>query len=297
LTEPAALTEPAGGPPPTARVDAHHHVWDLAVRDQPWTAGLAPLRRSFGVADLRPAARRANVTATVLVQTITVPEETPEMLALAAAEPLIAGVVGWTALDSPAIADTLAGLRGLAGGHALVGIRHQVQEEPDPRWLGRPAVRRGLAAVGAAGLAYDLLVTAGQLPAAVETVRALPEVRFVLDHAGNPPAGDQAAAAAWRRDVLELSRSENVTVKLSGLVTRGYPDPVPPDLLRSWAQTLLDGFGPGRMMFGSDWPVCTLTSTYDEVVAVADDAVAGLSAAERESVFAGTATRFYRLPR
>ena len=207
-----------------------------------------------------------------------------------------AGVVGWAALDSPAIADTLAGLRELPGGAALVGIRHQVQEEPDPRWLCRPAVRGGLAAVGAAGLAYDLLVTAGQLPAAVETVRALPEVRFVLDHAGNPPV-DEAAAAAWRRDVLALSRAENVTVKLSGLVTRGYPDPVPPDLLRSWARTLLDGFGPGRMMFGSDWPVCTLTASYDEVLAIAGSAVAGLSAAERQSVFAGTATRFYRLAR
>ena len=106
-----------------------------------------------------------------------------------------------------------------------------------------------------------------------------------------------SSAAAWRRDVLELSRSENVTVKLSGLVTRGYPDPVPPDLLRSWGQTLLAGFGPGRMMFGSDWPVCTLSSTYDEVVAAADDAVAGLSAAERASVFTGTATQFYRLTR
>jgi L-fuconolactonase len=296
LTEASAVTGPAAGPPPTARVDAHHHVWDLAVRDQPWTAGLAPLRRSFGIADLRPALQRGNVTATVLVQTITVPEETPEMLALAADEPLIAGVVGWAALDSPAIADTVAELRELPGGRALAGIRHQVQEEPDPRWLCRPAVRGGLAAVGAAGLAYDLLVTAGQLPAAVETVRALPEVRFVLDHAGNPPV-DQTAAANWRRDVLELSRAENVTVKLSGLVTRGYPDPVPPDLLRSWAQTLLDGFGPGRMMFGSDWPVCTLTSSYDEVVASAVSALADLSAAERQSVFAGTATRFYRLAR
>jgi L-fuconolactonase len=296
LTEASAVTGPAAGPPPTARVDAHHHVWDLAVRDQPWTAGLAPLRRSFGIADLRPALQRGNVTATVLVQTITVPEETPEMLALAADEPLIAGVVGWAALDSPAIADTVAELRELPGGRALAGIRHQVQEEPDPRWLCRPAVRGGLAAVGDAGLAYDLLVTAGQLPAAVETVRALPEVRFVLDHAGNPPV-DQTAAANWRRDVLELSRAENVTVKLSGLVTRGYPDPVPPDLLRSWAQTLLDGFGPGRMMFGSDWPVCTLTSSYDEVVASAVSALADLSAAERQSVFAGTATRFYRLAR
>ena len=279
---------------PANIIDAHHHLWDLGVRDQPWTAGLAALRRSFSLDDLRPALRRGNVTATVLVQTITVAAETPELLALAAAEPLVAGVVGWAQLDSPDIADRLAELRSLPGGNALVGIRHQVQEEADPRWLCRPQVRGGLAAVGAAGLAYDLLVTAEQLPAAVATVRALPQVRFVVDHAGNPPA-DPAAAAAWRRDVLELSRSENATVKLSGLVTRGYPGPVPPGLLRSWVDVLLTGFGPDRMMFGSDWPVCTLTSSYEEVLAAARDATTDLSAAERQAIFGGTATRFYRI--
>jgi len=277
------------------RVDAHHHVWDLAVRDQPWTAGLAPLRRSFTVDDLRPAAQRADVTATVVVQTITVAQETPELLALAAAEPLIAGVVGWVPLDSPEVADQLAALRSLPGGDTLVGVRHQVQEEPDPWWLARPEVRAGLTAVGASGLAYDLLVTAEQLPAAVDTVRALPEVRFVLDHAGNPPV-DPAADAAWRNAVAELARAGNVVVKLSGLVTRAYPKRVPAGLLRSWAATLLEEFGPDRMMFGSDWPVCTLSASYDEVLAVALNTVAGLSAAERRAVFAGTATRTYRLP-
>jgi len=282
-------------PEPAARVDAHHHVWDLRVRDQPWTAGLPPLRRSFGIDDLRPALQRANVGATVLVQTITVPAETPELLALAAAEPLVAGVVGWAQLDSPGVADRLAELRSLPGGRALVGIRHQVQEEPDPRWLCRPQVRRGLAAVSGAGLAYDLLVTAGQLPAAVATVRALPEVRFVLDHAGNPPVAP-VAGAAWRGAIMELSRAENVTVKLSGLVTRAYPGPVPPGLLRSWVDALLAGFGPDRMMFGSDWPVCTLTSSYGEVLAAARDATSDLSAAERQALFGGTAIRSYGLP-
>jgi len=276
-------------------VDAHHHVWDLSIREQPWTAGLPPLRRSFGLEDLRPAVRRGNVTATVLVQTVTVAGETPEMLALAAAEPLIAGVVGWVPLDSPDVASLLAELRALPGGGTLAGLRHQVQEEPDPWWLCRPDVHRGLAAVGAAGLAYDLLVTAPQLPAAVATAQALPDVRFVLDHAGNPPA-DPDAAAAWRRDVMELSRSENVSVKLSGLVTRRYPEPVPPGVLRSWADVLLDGFGPDRMMFGSDWPVCTLTSSYDQVLATALDAISQLSAAERAAVLSGTATRVYQLP-
>jgi L-fucono-1,5-lactonase len=280
---------------PARVLDAHHHVWDLGARPQPWTDRLPPLQRSFSLDDLRPALRRGNVTATVLVQTVTVAEETPEMLALAAAEPLIAGVVGWVPLDSPDVAGLLAGLRALPGGSKLAGVRHQVQEEADPGWLCRPQVRRGLAAVGAAGLAYDLLVTAGQLPAAVATARALPQVRFVLDHAGNPPV-DPDAAAGWRRDVMALSRSENVTVKLSGLTTGAYPGQVPPGTLRSWVDVLLDGFGPDRMMFGSDWPVCTLTSSYEEVLAAALDATSQLSPPEREALLAGTATRFYQLP-
>lgn len=280
---------------PSGIVDAHHHLWDLAARDQPWTADLPPLRRSFDLDDLRPALSRAGVTGTVLVMTVTVADETPEMLALAVAEPLIRGVVGWVPLDSASAADQLARLQALPGGGALVGIRHQVQEEPDPDWLGRPAVRRGLAAVGAAGLAYDLLVTAPQLPAAIAAARALPDVRFVLDHAGNPPV-DPDAAAIWRRDVLELARSGNVAVKLSGLVTRGYPGRVPSPEYRSWAQTLLDGFGPDRIMYGSDWPVCLLSAPYDEVLSAAQEVTAGLSPAERRVVFTETAVRWYRLP-
>ena len=141
-------------------IDAHHHVWDLAVRDQPWIAGqeMAAIRRTFTVDDLRPAARAAGVGATVVVQTVTVAEETPELLALAAADPLVAGVVGWTDLTSPAVSDELARLAGGPGGGRLAGVRHQVQSEPDPDWLRRPDVIRGLRAVAAAGLAYDLVV-------------------------------------------------------------------------------------------------------------------------------------------
>jgi L-fuconolactonase len=281
------LTEPAV-------IDSHHHVWDLSVREQPWTAPYPSLHRSFVLDDLRPALRRGNVTGTVLIQTVTLPAETPELLALAAAEPVVAGVVGWAELDAPGIGDRLAELRSLPGSEYLAGIRHPVQEEPDLYWLCRPAVRRGLGAVGAAGLAYDLLVTAAQLPAAVATVRALPDMRFVLDHAGSPPP-DPEAGAAWRRDILELARAENVTVKLSGLLNCAYPEKAPPDLLRSWTDTLLKGFGPQRMMYGSDWPVCTLTTPYDNVLATARELAEGLSAAERHALFAGTASRFYRV--
>src|SRR5215470_2113380 len=140
-------------------VDAHQHVWDLAARPQPWLElpGNEPLLRNYSEADLRPLANAAGVTATVVVQTVTEPAETPELLALAAASDLIAGVVGWTDLQSPAVSDLLAALHERPGGHLLRGIRHPVLIEPDPDWLRRPAVLAGLAAVGAAGLCYDIV--------------------------------------------------------------------------------------------------------------------------------------------
>ncbi|MGW3867710.1 amidohydrolase family protein, partial [Streptomyces sp. NPDC005047] len=149
-------------------IDAHHHLWDLAVRDQAWLdgPGLAPLRRSFVPADLAAATGAAGVTATVLVETVNVAEETPELLSLAAHSDLIGAVVGWTDLTAPDVADALDALRSLPGGDFLRGIRHQVQGEPDPDWLTRPEVLRGLRAVAGAGLVYDLLVLPHQLPAA-----------------------------------------------------------------------------------------------------------------------------------
>src|SRR6202034_3783436 len=172
-----ATAATSAGRRPMSIVDAHHHVWDLAVRDQPWIAGpsMAAIRRSFRVDDLRPSAQAAGVSATVVVQTVTVAAETPELLALAAADPLVAGVVGWTDLTSPAISDELARLTngsGEPGAGRLVGIRHQVQSEPDPDWLRRPDVIHGLRAVAAAGLCYDLVILPHQLPAACHAAAA-----------------------------------------------------------------------------------------------------------------------------
>jgi len=275
-------------------IDAHHHVWDLAVRDQPWLsgAGMAAIRRTFTVDDLRPAARAAGVDATVLVQTVTVPDETPEMLALADADPLVAGVVGWTDLTSPAAADELAKLAGGPGGSRLVGIRHQVQEEPDPDWLRRPDVIRGLRAVAAAGMAYDLVILPHQLPAATYAAAAVPGLTLVLDHAGKPDIGGDIAA--WTADVREFAALPNTMCKLSGLVA-GAPDGAEPQAFAEVAGVVLDAFGAGRVMFGSDWPVCLLDSDYASVMALARSLTAGLSAAERAAVFGATAARAYRL--
>ena len=243
-------------------IDAHHHVWDLEVRDQPWISGqeMAAIRRTFTVDDLRPAARAAGVGATVVVQTVTVAEETPELLALAAAGPLVAGVVGWTDLTSPAVSDELARLAGGPGGGRLAGVRHQVQSEPDPDWLRRPDVIRGLRAVAAAGLAYDLVILPHQLPAATYAAAAVPGLTLVLDHAAKPPiaSGD---LRLWAAAVRELAALPNTTCKLSGLVTEA-PRGAQSQAFAVVADVVLDAFGADRVMFVSDWPVCLLASDY-----------------------------------
>jgi L-fuconolactonase len=280
-------------------IDAHHHVWDLAVRDQPWLsgAGMAAIRRTFTVDDLRPAARAAGVGATVLVQTVTVADETPEMLALAAADPLVAAVVGWTDLTSPAVADELARLAGGPGGGRLAAIRHQVQSEPDPDWLRRPDVIRGLRAVAAAGLAYDLVIVPPQLPAATYAAATVPGLTLVLDHAGKPEvaSGD---LSGWTAAVRELAARPNTTCKLSGLATGaqaaiGAQAVAESQAVAEVAGVVLDAFGADRVMFGSDWPVCLLASDYAGVMGLARSLTAGLSPAEQAAVFGETAARAY----
>ena len=276
-------------------VDSHHHVWDLvagpphAWLDEPDLAGI---RRSFALDELVPLAAAAGVSRTVLVQVLGELAETEAFLALAAASPLVAGVVGWVDLTDPGVADVLGALRERPGN--LVGVRHLVQGEPDPEWLSRPDVRRGLKAVGAAGLAYDLLTKPVQLPAAIATARALPEMTFVLDHLSKPPIA-AGKLEPWARLVRELAAEPNVSCKLSGMVTEADRAGWTVEQLRPYAATVLEAFGPARVMFGSDWPVCLLAASYAEVVDAAEALSAGLSEAERADVFAGTAERAYGL--
>ncbi|MFF4545661.1 amidohydrolase family protein [Streptomyces sp. NPDC001435] len=277
-------------------VDAHHHVWDLSIRDQDWITGpeLRPLRRNFTLAELAPQARAAGVDRTVLVQTVTVPEETPEFLALADAHDLVGAVVGWTDLTRPDVAGELARLRELPGGRYLKGIRHQVQGEPDPQWLLRSDVRRGLAAVADAGLVYDLVVLPHQLPACAEAAASLPGLTFVLDHLGKPPIAS-GEIEPWATAVRTFAALPNTVAKLSGLVTEADHASWAAGDLRPYTDVALEAFGPHRLMFGSDWPVCTLAATYREVLTVTGEFTPQLSEAERVAVLSGTATRVYRL--
>lgn len=248
-------------------VDAHHHLWDPRRRHYPWMASeaLAPIRRPYTVHDLRLTIG-PEVTATVLVQTVSSLQETAEFLATAAAsDGLIAGVVGWADLTAPAELDHL---RALPGGHLLVGIRHQVEDEPDPEWLLRKEILAGLRTVAATGLAFDLLVRAPQRPAAYTAAAQLPDVSFVLDHAGKPAiaAGEWEPWASWITDLAQLP---NVTCKLSGLTTEADWQTWSTVDIRPYAQHVLDSFGPDRVMFGSDWPVCELAGSYTDVLTLA----------------------------
>jgi L-fuconolactonase len=274
-------------------VDAHLHVWDLSVRDQPWTADLPALRRSFSLADVTPALARHNVEGVVLVQTVCAAGETPEFLALAAAGPPVAGVVGWTDLTAPGVADRLARLRALTGGEALVGIRHGVQDEADPRWLCRDDVRRGLAAVAEAGLVFDLVVRPPQWPAVVQTARALPGLTFVLDHLGKPDP-TRPPTPEWSSLIAGLGALPNVAAKLSGLTSEageGWTLAT----LEPFVTALLRQFGPSRVMFGSDWPVCRLGGGYEATFEAMSALCDSLTAGERAAVFGETARRVYGL--
>jgi L-fucono-1,5-lactonase len=188
----------------------------------------------------------------------------------------------------------VAGLRALPGGEFLRGIRHPVLAETDPDWLARPAVLRGLRALAAAGLSFDIVTLPRQLPAAVTAARAVPELSFVLDHLGGPPVppGPDDATGTWAAAIASLAALPNVTGKLSGV----HAIPVRAGDLRPAYETALAAFGPDRLMFGSDWPESTLGATYGQACALYRELTAQLSTAEREAIFDRTARRVYQLP-
>jgi L-fuconolactonase len=269
-------------------VDAHHHLWDPARASYPWmTDEVAAIRRPFLVVDLAPVLRESGVAGSVVVQARMDLDETRELLELAAGSDLVLGVVGWVDLADP---DVGAVLRELSHPR-LVGIRHQVHDEPDAGWLLRPEVQRGLRAVADAGLVYDLLVRTRELPAARETVARNPELAFVVDHLAKPPvaSGD---AAAWAEQLAAISELPNVSCKLSGLVTEADWKGWTAAGLTPYLRRALTWFGADRCLFGSDWPVCLLAASYADVLALVRDA---LRADERAAVLAGTAARVYGL--
>lgn len=276
-----------------AVVDAHHHLWDID-RGYDWLDApeLAAIRRTFTTDDLAAELAAHRVDATVLVEAGRCrTDEVAAHLAAAHRTPAIAGVVAWADLTDPDLAGTLAAYRKLPGADKLVGVRDQLQGRTEPGFLARDDVRANLATVAAAGLAVDLVVRVDQLTDCAAAAAALPDARFVLDHLGKP----RIAAGGydeWRAALAPLAAHPNVTAKLSGLVTEAGPGWTADDL-RPYVVAAVELFGAGRLMYGSDWPVCTAVADYGRVLAALRATLP--DHVDTAAVLGGTAAATYRL--
>ena len=270
------------------RVDSHHHLWRYNPRDYDWIDdSMSALRRDFLPADLQSVAVESGIEATIAVQARQTLEETRWLLELAATSKLIRGVVGWAPIADDSFPATLETL----GQNALLkGLRHVVQAEPDG-YLDTPAFNRGIASLLPTGLAYDILIVARQVEEATRFVNRHPAQQFVLDHIAKPDI-KRDGFAPWNKAIRELARRPNVACKLSGMVSEADPKHWTPGQLQPYFDTVLEAFGPTRLLFGSDWPVLTVASTYPNWVHTVDN---WLSDSERAAIQGETATRVYRL--
>jgi L-fuconolactonase len=275
-------------------IDAHFHLWDPQQREHAWLEEYPDIDRPFQVSDYLSVAAPEGVTGSVLVQVLNDRDETLDFLAVAGSQAVVKGVVGWVDLTSDDVGGAIDVLRSSPGGDKLVGIRHLVQDEPDPCFIERPDVLRGLRDVGRAGLAYDVLVRPPQLPAAVRALRALDDLTVVLDHGGKPPISS-GALEPWSTLIGELGQLDNCFCKLSGLVTEAGAN-WDAQQISPYASSLIEAFGPKRLLFASDWPFCTVAASYHEVVALARSFASSLSTEEQAEMFGLTAQRAYKLP-
>jgi L-fuconolactonase len=252
-------------------VDSHHHFWDPNHAEYPWMTGeYEQLKRPFGPPDLAPLLEVNGVVKTIVVQARQDLAETRSLLGLAAQYEWLSGVVGWVDLTDPDLTSTLAEIKDGPGGDTLVGVRHLVHDEPDSRWLTRSEVMRGREAVAAAGLVYDLLVRPRELPAATAVARRLPGLSLVIDHMAKP-AISKGDLEPWAGRLEAIAALPNVRCKISGLVTEAdWASWSRKDLERYVGMTV-EWFGADRILWGSDWPVCTVAASYDEVLTVSTD--------------------------
>jgi L-fuconolactonase len=277
-------------------VDAHHHLWDPDVGEYPWMTGdFAALRRRYDLADLSPLLRTNGVSATIVVQVRADLAETVELLAMCTRTTTLVGVVGWVDLTASDVGGQIETLRTGLGGRHLVGLRHGVADEPDPHWLLREDVDTAFEVLADRGLTFDLEITARELAAATAVARRHPHLRLVVDHGAKP-----AIAAGWPQDWAEgisaLAQHPNVWCKLSGLITEASWSTWTPADLQPYVDHLIRTFGAQRLMFGSDWPVCELVTSYQQVLATATRGLAALTTEERRNILSRNALSFYGLP-
>jgi L-fuconolactonase len=279
------------------RIDSHHHIWDISVRDQEWITGDAmhPIRRNFAVSDLHVASAASGIEKTILVQTVTDYAETPELLLIAQSEQLVGAVVGWLKIDAPDAIEHLHRYLDLPGADYLKGIRDIAQDHPDSNYLAKSETIANVRKLGELGITYDLLTKTPELPAAIELVRACPDVQFVMDHISKPRIAKQELEP-WKTLMTELATFPNVLCKVSGLVTEANWNEWQMKDFKPYVDHVIDIFTPQRLMFGSDWPVAILGGTYAQVVELAEALTAGFSPSESESFWHKTAAFAYRIP-
>lgn len=274
-------------------IDAHHHLWKFDPIPYNWIDDAkAVLQRDFLAPQLRVIAAENSVDGFVSVQARQSIQETRDLLAIADREPLIRGVVGWLPLAGSGLEEAFEELTSHA---KLVGVRHVVQDEPDDRFLDGAEFNAGVASLAERNLVYDLLVYPHQLPAAIDFADRQRDVRIVLDHIAKPVVTKERFDATWKRSIADLARRDNVTCKFSGVATEVRDASWDIETVRPYWDVAMDVFGPTRLMFGSDWPVCLLATEYSRWLATVGELAAPLGANEKAALFAGNAIRDYRL--
>ncbi len=274
------------------KVDSHQHFWKYSKEEFDWIhEGMKVLWRDFLPADLEPALRRAGIDGTIVVQVPQTLRENDFLLECATASDFVRGVVGWAPLTNPAVKSDL---EKYAAQPKFKGLRHIAQNEPDDNYLLRDDFNRGVRELRDLGLIYEVLIYERQLPAAIAFVDRHPDQVFVLNHIAKPRIGDNALEP-WASRIRELSKRPNIYCKLSGLVTEADWQNWTVAQITPFIDTVLEAFGPRRLMFGSDWPVCLLATNYQQWTGIVRDAVSKLSGAEQERIWGGTAVEAYHL--
>lgn len=275
-------------------IDAHQHFWKLDLPfDYAWLQEPQhqPICQDRTPEHLLPMLQKAGVSGTVLVQTQHLLEENRWALTLAEQHAFILGVVGWVDLASP---DCEQQLLEFLPHPKFCGVRHITQAEPDEDFIVRPEIVRGLRTLQKHNVPFDLLFYVQHLKHASTLGQQLPDLPMVIDHLSKPQIRDRRIRD-WRRDLKNAARSPNICCKLSGMITEADWKCWSVADLQPYVETALEAFGPERCMFGSDWPVCELAGTYEQVVESITELLDSLSESEKHQVFAGTARRFYRL--
>ena len=274
------------------KIDAHHHLWQYNIEDYGWIdQNMDVLRRDFLPPDLDKELRGAGIDGTVAVQARQTLSETAWLLSLADQFSFIRGVVGWAPIASE---DFSTHLDHLQSHRKLKGLRHIVQSEPDDEFILNASFNRGIARLKDTGLVYDILIFERHLPAAIQFVDRHPQQRFVVDHVAKPRIRERVMDP-WRRNIAELAKRKNVYCKISGMVTEADWSAWSPPDLSPYLEVVLEGFGPQRLMAGSDWPVCLLAVSYSGWFEVMNTFLGKLTVAERERILGGTASEVYGL--